>query len=52
MLGILFNLNVVDRLNTAKDLAMMINKEKTQTGYIINYSSYDQTLPFILCGRA
>jgi hypothetical protein len=48
MLGILFNLNVVDRLNTAKDLAMMINKEKTQTGYIINYSSYDQTLPFYM----
>jgi len=48
MFGILFNLNVVDRLNTAKDIAMMINKEKTQADYIINYSSYDQTLPFYM----
>ncbi len=48
MLGILFNLNVVDRLNTAKDLALMINQEKTQADYIINYSSYDQTLPFYM----
>jgi hypothetical protein len=48
MLGILFNLNVVDRLNTAKNLALMINQEKIQADYIINYSSYDQTLPFYM----
>jgi hypothetical protein len=46
MLGILFNLAVVDKLNTAKDLAMMINGNKTRADYIIDYSSYDQTIPF------
>ena len=35
MFGILFNLNVVDRLKTAKDIAMMINEHKTEADYII-----------------
>jgi 4-amino-4-deoxy-L-arabinose transferase-like glycosyltransferase len=48
MLGILFNLTVVDKLNTAKTLAMMINGHKSQADYIINYSSYDQTIPFYI----
>ena len=48
MLGILFNLAVVDKLNTAKDLAMMINGNKTRADYIIDYSSYDQTIPFYI----
>jgi len=28
MLGILFNLNIVDRVKTTKELAMMINTQK------------------------
>jgi 4-amino-4-deoxy-L-arabinose transferase-like glycosyltransferase len=48
MLGILFNLPVVNKLNTAKDLAMMLNEHKKQADYIINYSSYDQTIPFYI----
>jgi hypothetical protein len=48
MLGILFNLAVVDKLNTAKTLAMMINGHKAQADYIIDYSSYDQTIPFYI----
>jgi 4-amino-4-deoxy-L-arabinose transferase-like glycosyltransferase len=48
MLGILFNLAVVNKLNTAKDLAMMINGNETRADYIINYSSYDQTIPFYI----
>jgi hypothetical protein len=48
MLGILFNLSVVDKLNTTKNLAMMINGQKTKADYIINYSSYDQTIPFYI----
>lgn len=48
MLGILFNLAVVDKLNTAKNIAMMINGHKAQADYIIDYSSYDQTIPFYI----
>ncbi len=48
MIGLLFHLPVVDRLNTAKDIAMMINEQKTKADYIINYSGYDQTIPFYI----
>jgi 4-amino-4-deoxy-L-arabinose transferase-like glycosyltransferase len=48
MLGILFNLAVVDKLNTAKNIATMINGHKAQADYIIDYSSYDQTIPFYI----
>jgi 4-amino-4-deoxy-L-arabinose transferase-like glycosyltransferase len=48
MLGILFNLDVVDELKTAKDVAVMINRQKAQADYIISYSSYDQTIPFYI----
>jgi len=48
MFGILFNLNVVDRLRTTKDLAMMINEHKAEADYIISYSSYEQTIPFYI----
>jgi 4-amino-4-deoxy-L-arabinose transferase-like glycosyltransferase len=48
MFGILFNLNVVDRLRTTKDLAIMINEHKAEADYIISYSSYEQTIPFYI----
>jgi hypothetical protein len=48
MLGILFNLTVIDKINTAKNLAMMINEHKTKADYIISYSSYNQTIPFYI----
>ena len=48
MFGILFNLNVVDRLRTTKDLAMMINEHKAEADYIISYSSYEETIPFYI----
>jgi 4-amino-4-deoxy-L-arabinose transferase-like glycosyltransferase len=48
MFGILFNLAVVDKLNTAKNIATMINGHKAQADYIIDYSSYDQTIPFYI----
>jgi hypothetical protein len=48
MLGIAFNLHVVDKVNTAKELAMMINTQKTRADFIINYSEYDQTIPFYI----
>jgi 4-amino-4-deoxy-L-arabinose transferase-like glycosyltransferase len=46
--GLLFNLNVVDSLKTTKELSMMINEQKKQADYIINYASYDQTIPFYI----
>jgi 4-amino-4-deoxy-L-arabinose transferase-like glycosyltransferase len=48
MLGILLSLNVVDRLRTSKNLAMMINGHKTKADYIISYASYEQTIPFYI----
>ena len=38
MTGLLFHLPVVDRLNTAKNVAVMINEQKIKADYIINYS--------------
>ncbi len=48
MLGILFHLPVIDRINTNKNLAMMINEHQTHADYIISYSSYAQTIPFYI----
>ena len=48
MMGLLFHLPVVDRLNTAKNIALMINEQKAKADYIINYSGYDQTIPFYI----
>jgi hypothetical protein len=48
MFGLLFNLNVIDRLKSAKNIAMMLNEQKKQADYIISYSSYDQTIPFYI----
>lgn len=48
MIGLLFNLRVVDRLNTAKNIAIMINEQKTKADYIINFSGYEQTIPFYI----
>ncbi|MCX5811044.1 MAG: glycosyltransferase family 39 protein [Proteobacteria bacterium] len=43
---LLLNLNTIDTLNTTKKLADTINEKKDGDDYIINYASYDQTLPF------
>ncbi len=49
--GILSCTSVVDRLNTAKSLALIIKSENPVPDYVINYSSYEQTLPFYLQRR-
>jgi 4-amino-4-deoxy-L-arabinose transferase-like glycosyltransferase len=43
---LLLNLNTIDKLNTTKRLAYAINEQNKDGGYIINYSSFDETLPF------
>ncbi len=47
MLGILFNLDIVDRAKTTKELAMMINAQK-KADYIIHYSSLNPVIPFYI----
>ncbi|MHB8110392.1 MAG: glycosyltransferase family 39 protein [Syntrophorhabdaceae bacterium] len=39
---------VIDRINTTKELALCITREKPQPDIIINYSGLDLTLPFYL----
>jgi len=43
---IILNLPVIDGLNSTKRLAMLINHKGYQVEYIVNYGSYDHTLPF------
>ncbi|MCX5807516.1 MAG: glycosyltransferase family 39 protein [Proteobacteria bacterium] len=44
--ALLLHLNTIDMLNTTKTIANSINEKKDNYDYIINYASYDQTLPF------
>jgi 4-amino-4-deoxy-L-arabinose transferase-like glycosyltransferase len=46
MIILLLNLNIIDMLNTTKKISNLINEKKYNYDYIINYASYDQTLPF------
>jgi len=46
MLFFLMNIKIVDRLNTTKHLCTYIYMEKGQFDYLINYSSFDETMPF------
>lgn len=47
MLGILFNLVIMGRVKTTKELAMMINAQK-KADYIIHYSSLNPAIPFYI----
>lgn len=49
--AIIFNTPVLDRMNTTKELAMIINQRRTGEDIIVNYASYDQTLPFYTGSR-
>lgn len=49
--AIIFNTPVLDRMNTTKELAMIINQRRTGEDIIVNYASYDQTLPFYAGSR-
>jgi hypothetical protein len=48
VLGMLFNLHIVDRLKTTKELAMTINTQKAEADYIISYSSFNPGIPFYI----
>jgi hypothetical protein len=44
--ALLLNLDVIDTMNTTKRITNSINENKDNYNYIVNYASYDQTLPF------
>ncbi|HOV89391.1 MAG TPA: glycosyltransferase family 39 protein [Syntrophorhabdaceae bacterium] len=44
--GLMFHIHTLDKLNTTKNIAMVINKQKSPGDMIINYGSLDQTLMF------
>lgn len=51
VITIMFYTHVIDKLNTTKGLAEIINgKSKTDT-IVVNYGSFDETLPFYLKKR-
>jgi 4-amino-4-deoxy-L-arabinose transferase-like glycosyltransferase len=44
---LMMHTRVIDKLNTTKELAQLINKEKAGAELdVVNYASYDETLPF------
>jgi 4-amino-4-deoxy-L-arabinose transferase-like glycosyltransferase len=49
--AITFNIPVLDRINTTKELAAIINQKRTGQDIIVNYAAYDQTLPFYTRSR-
>ncbi len=48
IIAIIVHTGVIDRVNTAKEIAVAIGKEKARPDLIVNYSSLDLTLPFYL----
>ena len=50
VLGLMLHVHVIDRFNTTKELAKTI-KEAGEDQVIVNYRSFDETLPFYLGRR-
>jgi 4-amino-4-deoxy-L-arabinose transferase-like glycosyltransferase len=48
IVAIVTHSGILDKANTAKDLALMVNAQKDRPDVIINYSALDLTLPFYL----
>jgi 4-amino-4-deoxy-L-arabinose transferase-like glycosyltransferase len=45
------NLDVMDRLNTTKRLAQTYNEQRTDGSLLVNYGSFEESLPFYTKGR-
>jgi hypothetical protein len=43
---LMLNVDIIDRLNTTKRLSNVINYHKGEIDYLINYGSFEETLPF------
>jgi len=50
-LGIMAHVQVVDRFNTTKQLALEARTFRKDNLSVVNYGSFDETLPFYLGGR-
>ena len=51
VIGIMLHSHVIDRLNTTKGLAQAIHKVGKENAIVVNYGSFDETLPFYLGKR-
>jgi 4-amino-4-deoxy-L-arabinose transferase-like glycosyltransferase len=51
VIGIMLHSHVIDRVNTTKGLAAAIQKAGKEHAIVINYGSFDETLPFYLGKR-
>ncbi len=51
VIGIMLHSHVVDRVNTTKGLAAAIQKAGKEHAIVVNYGSFDETLPFYLGKR-
>ncbi len=48
VMGIMLHSHVIDRLNTTKGLVQAIHKAGKGSAIVVNYGSFDETLPFYL----
>ncbi|OPY64979.1 MAG: Undecaprenyl phosphate-alpha-4-amino-4-deoxy-L-arabinose arabinosyl transferase [Syntrophorhabdus sp. PtaU1.Bin050] len=46
VLGLMLHAHIIDRFNTTKQLAQVINQAKMSASCVVNYGSYNQTLSF------
>jgi 4-amino-4-deoxy-L-arabinose transferase-like glycosyltransferase len=51
VIGIMLHSHVIDRLNTTKGLAAVLHKAAKNNAIVVNYGSFDETLPFYLGKR-
>jgi 4-amino-4-deoxy-L-arabinose transferase-like glycosyltransferase len=51
VIGIMLHSHVIDRLNTTKGLAAAIHRAGKDNAIVVNYGSFDETLPFYLGKR-
>ena len=51
VIGLMLHAHVIDKLNTTKGLAEIINRTNKTDTIVVNYGSFDETLPFYLKKR-
>jgi 4-amino-4-deoxy-L-arabinose transferase-like glycosyltransferase len=51
IVGLMTHVHVIDRINTTKGLAREISARRGADAVVVNYGSFDETLPFYLARR-
>jgi 4-amino-4-deoxy-L-arabinose transferase-like glycosyltransferase len=51
ILGLMSHVHVIDQVKTTKQIASELKKRTTATDIVVNYRSFDETLPFYLARR-